>query len=65
MFWYGWIMTAGMGAVALSAISLAVPDRVAARVSAVWIGMIAVGVMVVFVYLLRGWFLPSVGLILK
>jgi hypothetical protein len=65
MFWYGWIMTAGLGAVALSAISLAVPDRVAARVSPVWIGVIAVAVMLVFIYLLRGWFLPSVGLILK
>jgi len=65
MFWYGWILTAGIGAVAISAISLAVPERIGARISPGWIGVIAVGVMLVFVYLLRGWFLPSVGLILK
>ncbi len=65
MFWYGWIMTAGLGAVVLSGISLVVPERMAARVSPGWIGVIAVGVTVAFVYLLRGWFLPSVELILK
>jgi hypothetical protein len=65
MFWYGWILTAGLGATAVSALSLTVPERIAVRVSPVWIGVIAVCVMLVFVYLLRGWFLPSVGLILK
>jgi hypothetical protein len=64
MYWYGWMMTSALLAVAASAVSLAVPERFAARV---WSGstvMIAVGVMLTFVYLLRGWFLPSVGLIL-
>ena len=65
MFWYGWILTAASGALMLSAISLAVPERIVARVWAGWTGVIAVCVMLVFVYLLRGWFIPSVGLILK
>jgi hypothetical protein len=65
MYWYGWMMTSALAALAVSAVSLAVPDRFAARVWSGWTGVIAVGVMVTFVYLLRGWFLPSVGLILK
>jgi len=65
MFWYGWILTSALGAVAVSAISLAVPERIVARMWAGWTGVIAVCVMLVFVWLLRGWFLPSVGLILK
>ena len=65
MFWYGWILTAGVGAVVVSTISLAVPERIATRISPTWIGVIAIGVMLTFVWLLRGWFLPSVGLILK
>ena len=65
MFWYGWILTAALGAIAVSAISLAVPQRISARLWAGWTGVIAIGVMLVFVFLLRGWFIPSVGLILK
>jgi hypothetical protein len=65
MFWYGWITTAALGAVALSALSLALPDRIVARVWSGWTAVIAVLVMLVFVFLLRGWFIPSVGLILK
>ena len=30
-----------------------------------WTGLIPLSVMLVFVYLLRGWFIPSVGLILR
>jgi len=65
MFWYGWILTAALGAAAVAAISLAVPERMTARIRPTWIGVIAIGVMLTFVWLLRGWFLPSVGLILK
>ena len=65
MYWYGWIATAAVGACVVAAISLAVPDRLAARVWPGWTPIIAVVVMLAFVYLLRGWFLPSIGLILK
>jgi len=129
MYWYGWIMTAGIGALAVAAIALLVSDRweswiqraiifscvyavlyvivnglalfiydrasyeleflkhpataatgalvlaVAAsfffpirwtrRLWSGWCGVIPLSVMLVFVYLLRGWFIPSVALILK
>src|SRR5215831_3376331 len=127
MYWYGWIMTAGIGALAVAAIALLVSDRweswiqraiifscayavlyvmvnglalfiydrasyeleflkhpataatgalvlaVAAsfffpirwtrRLWSGWCGVIPLSVMLVFVYLLRGWFIPSVALI--
>ena len=65
MYWYGWIMTSALVACGLSVLSLVVPDRFVARIWSGWIGVVAVAVMLVFVYLLRGWFLPSVGLILR
>jgi hypothetical protein len=129
MYWYGWITTAAIGAIAVAAMATLVPDRwgswiqraivfacsyavlyvianalalfiydrasyeleflkhpmtpatvallatVAAsfffpprwtgRVWSGWCGVIPVGVMLVFIYLLRGWFIPSAALILK
>jgi len=41
------------------------PTRWTQRLWSGWTGLIPLGVMLVFVYLLRGWFIPSVGLILK
>jgi hypothetical protein len=129
MYWYGWITTAAIGAIAVAAVAAFFPERweawiqraivfacayavlyvianalaffiydrasyeleflkhpattattalVAAivagfffpaswtgRVWSGWCGVIPLGVMVVFLYLLRGWFIPSVALILK
>jgi hypothetical protein len=65
MYWYGWMTTAALGAAVLAALSLAVPDRLAARVWPGWTPVIAVVVMLAFVYLLQGWFLPSIRGILK
>jgi len=51
--------------VAAVAASCIFPARWTRRVWSGWCGIIPVSVMLVFVYLLRGWFIPSVALILK
>jgi hypothetical protein len=51
--------------IATVAASFFFPPRWTRRVWSGWCGVIPVGVMLVFVYLLRGWFIPSVALILK
>ena len=55
MYWYGWIATALLGAAAVSLLALPVTRRWAPPA---WIGWaIPLAVMVVFVYLLRSFFL--------
>jgi hypothetical protein len=57
MFWYGWIVTAFLGAAAITLLALAVPERTLARIMsrAAWAAPLAV--ILIIVYLLRGWFL--------
>jgi hypothetical protein len=57
MYWYGWIATAATGAVIIALLSLAAPERVLARVMSVVSWVAPLGVLLVIVYLLRGWFL--------
>jgi len=58
--------TPATGALAATVIaSFFFPLRWARRLWSGWTGVIPVSVMLIFVYLLRGWFIPSVGLILK
>src|SRR5215813_8684763 len=66
MYWYGWISTAAIGALVATVIaSFFFPIRWTQGVWSGWTAVIPLSVMLVFVYLLRGWFIPSVGLILK
>jgi hypothetical protein len=51
--------------VAAVAASFVFPARWMQQVWSGWCGVIPLSVMLVFVYLLRGWFIPSVALILK
>jgi len=58
--------TWAIGALAASAIaSIFFPARWTQRLWPGWTGLIPLCVMFVFVFLLRGWFVPSVALILK
>jgi hypothetical protein len=58
--------TPATGALAATVIaSFFFPIRWTQRLWSGWTGVIPLSVMLVFVYLLRGWFIPSVGLILK
>jgi hypothetical protein len=45
--------------------SIFFPVRWTQRVWSGWTGVIPLSVMLVFVFLLRGWFMPSVGIILR
>lgn len=62
MYWYGWLLTAAVGSIAISALVTALPDRWLARF---WPGLswaIPLTVLLFFVYLLRGWFIAAGGL---
>ncbi len=56
MYWYGWLATSALGAVAIAMLALLVPAErlspVARRVA--WIAPVAV--MLALIYILRGWF---------
>lgn len=56
MYWYGWLVTSFLGA---SAVSLAALPLTKGRGSLVFLGWaIPLAVMVLFVYLFRGFFIP-------
>jgi len=58
--------TSAIGALLAAVIaSIFFPIRWTQQVWSGWTGVIPLSVMLVFVYLLRGWFIPTVGLILK
>jgi hypothetical protein len=57
MYWYGWLTTSTLGATAVAALSLAVPASLAKRVWSGFVWLIPLGVIAVFVYILRGYFL--------
>jgi hypothetical protein len=55
MYWYGWLATSALGAVAASLVALPLTRR---WTPPLWLGwVIPLIVMAVFVYLLRGFFL--------
>jgi hypothetical protein len=57
MYWYGWIATSGIAAFAASLIACAVPEGMTKRLWSGWSWAIPVAVMIVFSYLLKGYFL--------
>ncbi|HTN69512.1 MAG TPA: hypothetical protein VMO00_00305 [Methylomirabilota bacterium] len=57
MYWYGWLATAGIAALAAGLIACFVPERVTQRLWSGWSWTIPLGVMLVFGYLLKGYFL--------
>jgi hypothetical protein len=57
MYWYGWITTAAVVAVAVCLIACVVPERFARRLGSVWAWAAPVGVLMFFGWLLRGYFL--------
>ena len=57
MYWYGWIATGALGALAACLIACVVPATLGKRVSSVWSWVVPLGVLLVFAYLLRNYFL--------
>ena len=57
MFWYGWIASSALGALALALLSLLVPARVASRLWPGWSWVAPTAVFVALIVILRGWFI--------
>ena len=56
MYWYGWIATSALGALAVAAVAASIP---AAALNRLWSGLawaIPLAAMFAFVYILRGYF---------
>jgi hypothetical protein len=56
MYWYGWLATSGIVTAAAASVAMALPEGWARRASPVT-GIVALGVMLAFCYLLRGFFI--------
>ena len=57
MYWYGWIATAGLTAVAVALAACSVPGSLVKRLWPGWAWSIPIAVMVTFAYMLKGYFL--------
>ena len=57
MYWYGWMATSGIVALAAGLIACSIPERLTQRLWSGWSWTIPLGVMLVFGYILRGYFL--------
>lgn len=56
MYWYGWLATSGITALVAGVVACFVPERLTKRLWSGWSWTIPLGVMLVFGYLLRGYF---------
>lgn len=57
MYWYGWMSTAALGALAASLVAWPLPQRVLQRVSPAVSWTIPLGVLLAIAYMLRNYFL--------
>ncbi|MDB5865659.1 MAG: hypothetical protein JWO70_3465 [Betaproteobacteria bacterium] len=57
MYWFGWMSTAAIAALAACLVASLVPERIARRLGSAWAWAVPVGVLLFFAYLLRGYFL--------
>ncbi len=57
MYWYGWMATAALAAFAACGLAWLLPARVRQQIWSGWAWLAPIGVLLFFVYLLRGYFL--------
>lgn len=57
MYWYGWMATSAIAALAAGALASFVSERLTKRLWSGWSWTIPLGVMVILGYLLRGYFM--------
>jgi hypothetical protein len=56
MYWYGWLATSALGALAIAAVAACVPVNSASRFWSGFAWAIPLATMFAFVYILRGYF---------
>jgi hypothetical protein len=56
MYWYGWMATSGLGALAFASLAASLPAAWTARIWPGWSWAVPLAAMVVFGYILRGYF---------
>ena len=57
MYWYGWLATSGIVALIAGGLAALLPAGLTRRLWPGWTWVVPVGVMVIFCYLLRNYFL--------
>jgi hypothetical protein len=57
MYWYGWMATSALGALALAAVVTLIPESWTKRVWSGWSWAVPVAAMLFVVYLLRRYFI--------
>ena len=57
MYWYGWLLTAGIAAFIAGIVATRLPESVARRLWSGWTWAVPLAVLLVFCYLLRNYFL--------
>ena len=56
MYWYGWMATGALAALAACAVACLVPDSIVRRVSSAWSWIVPLCMLFVLGYLLRNYF---------
>ena len=57
MYWFGWMSTAALGALATCLLALLIPERVTQRLWSGWTWVVPTIVLLLFVFLNRNYFL--------
>ena len=57
MYWYGWMSTAALSAIAASVVACLLPASLLQRLWSGWTWVVASGVLVLIAYMLRNYFL--------
>lgn len=57
MYWYGWMSTAALSAIAASAVAWLLPASMLQRLWSGWTWVVASGVLMLIAYMLRNYFL--------
>lgn len=57
MYWYGWMLTAALGAAVIAALAAFLPQGIARRIPSCLAWAIPVCILVAFAFLLRGFFM--------
>lgn len=55
MYYWGWILTAAIGAAVVAFLASFVPEKIASRISVGWVPVFPIGAVLALIYVLRPW----------